>query len=121
VIDTKKLKKIGDILNGEGMFLGLFQNESDIFYLGSHLIDGSGDLYYSTNLETLKKYLKSEIKLRHVYMESEDFIVTRKFRNEQTSFIKDDMVELITLVNQFYSEFSSSMKNSQIEKEYNVS
>jgi hypothetical protein len=119
--DIKKLKKIGDILNGEGMLIGLFKNDSGILYLGSHLKDSSGDLYYSTNLDILKKYLNSEIKLRQVYIESDDFIVTRKFRNKHTSFIKDDMIELITLVNQFYSEFSFSMKNNQIEKEYNGS
>lgn len=121
MVEINKLHKIGDILNGEGMFLGLFKNKSGNLYLGSHLKDGSGDLYYSTNLDLLKKYLRSEIKLRQVYIESDDFIVIRKFRNEHTSFIKDDMTELITLVNQFYSEFSSSMKNNQIEKEYNGS
>lgn len=93
MVDVNNLKKIGDVLNGEGMFLGLFRNNSGNLYLGSHLKDGSGDLYYSVNLDVFKKYLNAEINLRRVYIESDDFKVTRKFRNEHTLFIKDDRID----------------------------
>ena len=85
IIDIHKLKKIDDILNSEGTILGLYQF-GDEYILGSFLSNKSGMVYYSTNLETLKKYLTSEIILKQVYLYNEDFIVTKKNRYEKVSF-----------------------------------
>lgn len=81
IIDIHKLKKIEDILNSEGTILGLYQIGEE-YILGSFLSDNSGVVYYSTNLETLKKYLTSKINLKQVYFNSEDFIVTKKHSHE---------------------------------------
>jgi hypothetical protein len=116
IIDIHKLKKIGDILNSEGTILGLYQIDNE-YILGSFLSPKSGMVYYSTNLETLNKYLTSEIKLKQVYLDSEDFIVTKKHRYEKISFIKQDLADFIQCGDKLYSEISESMKNYKILKQ----
>ena len=113
IIDIHKLKKIDDILNSEGTILGLYQISNE-YILGSFLSDKSGMVYYSTNLETLKKYLKSEINLKQVYVDSEDFIVTKKHRHEKVYYLKQDLTELIQCGDNLYFELSESMKNHKI-------
>ncbi|MDP3667805.1 MAG: hypothetical protein Q8R50_14070 [Sediminibacterium sp.] len=113
IIDINKLKKIDDILNSEGTVLGLYQIANE-YVLSSFLSDKSGVVYYSTNLETLKKYLTSEINLKLVYIDSEDFIVTKKYRHEKVSYIKQDLADLIQCGDKLYSEISESMKNDKI-------
>ncbi len=116
MIEINQLTKVGDVISSEGMILGLFKNKSDELFLCSHLKDGSGQIYYSSKKEVLKKYFNSEINLHQVYLESDDFIITRKLRKEMTSFLKLDMVEMITFGNKFYLEISESMRNDSISK-----
>jgi hypothetical protein len=116
IIDIHKLKKIDDILNSEGTILGLYQIGNE-YILGSFLSDKSGVVYYSTNLETLKKYLTSEINLKQVYLDSEDFIVTKKNRRETISYLKKDLADLIQCGDKLYSEISESLKNDKIENQ----
>ncbi len=116
ILDIRKLKKVDDILNSEGTILGLYKIQSE-FFLGSFLKDHSGMVYYSTNLETLKRYLNSEITLRQAYLESEDLIVARQFRNETVSFVKQDLIELIQYGDKLFSQISSSMRNDELPLE----
>lgn len=116
MIKINQLIKVVDIIYSEGMILGLFKNKSDELFLCSHLKDGSGEIYYSSKKEVLKKYFNSEINLDQVYLESNDFIITLKFRMETTSFLKQDMVAMITFGNKFYLEISESMRNDSILK-----
>ena len=53
MIEINQLTKVGDILNSEGMILGLFKNNSGDMFLSSHLTDGSGDVYYTTKKDVL--------------------------------------------------------------------
>jgi len=116
MIEINQLIKVGDIINSEGMILGLFNNKSGEPFLCSYLKDGSGEIYYSSKKEILKKYFNSEINLHQVYLESDDFIITRKFRKEITTFLKQDLVEMIKFGDKYYLEISESMRNDSIAK-----
>ena len=115
IFDIWKLKKEDDLLNSEGTILGLYKLDTKL-YLGSYLKDGSGMVYYSTELSLLKKYFNSEIRLNQLYSESEDFIVARKYRDEVVSFLKQDLVNLIKCGDKLYSELSDALKNRDYEK-----
>jgi hypothetical protein len=118
MIEINQLQKVGDILNSEGTILGLFKQKSGNLFLSSYLKDGSGEIYYSTDKETLKKYFNSVIKLKQVYLDSNDFVVTRKFRNETTSFIKQDLADMIQCGDNLFSEISNSMRNDILANEF---
>ena len=113
ILDIRKLKKVDDILNSEGTILGLYKIEND-YLLGSFLKDHSGMVYYLTSLTALKKYLNSEIILKQVYLESEDFIVSRQYKKETVLFVKQDLVELIQFGDKLFSQIESSMRNDDI-------
>ena len=118
MIEIDQLLKVGDILNSEGTILGLFKKKSGNLFLSSYLKDGSGEIFYSTDKETLKKYFNSFIKLKEVYLKSNDFIVTRKFRNETTSFIKLDFVNMIQCGDSLFSENPKTMRNDKLVYEF---
>ncbi len=117
MIEINKLYKVGDILNSEGMILGLFKSNSGDMFLCSHLSDGSGNIYYSTKKDVIIKYFNSEITLREVYLNSDDFIVTKKMRDVTTQYLKQDMVDLIQLKDKLYKEISDGMKDKNLEEE----
>lgn len=113
IININKLIKIDDILNSEGSILGLYRINNDL-YLGSYLSNKSGVAYYSIEKTVLKMYLNSVLNLKNVYLASDDFIVTTKFRKETTTYIKEDLVDLILFSELLYSEISDSLKNKMI-------
>ena len=117
MIEINKLTKVGDILNSEGMILGLFKNNSCDLFLSSHLTDGSGDVYYTTKKDVLIKYFNSEINLREVYISSGDFFVSKKFREETKQYLKNDLVEFIQMGDKFYNTIAIGMKNENIVKD----
>ena len=117
ITDINKLQKIGDILNAEGTILGLYQKNKE-YILCSFLSDRSGVVYFSTNLEILTKYFKSEINLRQVYLEADDYIVTRKTKQEIFSHIKSDFSDIIECGDKLYCEISESMKNDKIKNQF---
>ncbi len=117
MITIKNLSKVGDILNSEGMILGLFKNDSEDMILSSHLTDGSGDVYFNTKKDVLIKYFNSEINLREVYITSDDFFVSKKFREETRQYLKNDLVELIQMGDKFYNTIAIGMKNENIVKD----
>ena len=117
ITDIKNLKKIGDLLNSEGSILGLYQKEEQL-YLSSYLSDGSGTVFYSTDGATLKRYLNSDLSLKELYVDSKDFLVLQNFRNENKTFIKEDLTDKIKFGAEMYEDLSSSMKNELLAKEY---
>lgn len=118
--DINKLKKIDDILNSEGTILGLYQFNNQLF-LGSFLSDKTGMVYYSTTREILNHYLDSEITLGQVYLDSEDFIVYRKFRNDTVAYLKQDLVDKIQCGDKYYNELPDGLKNPNIQDQINGS
>lgn len=120
IADLKKLKKIDDILNSEGTILGLYQMDNQLF-LGSFLTDKTGMVYYSTNNKILKQYFNNEITLGQVYLDSKDFIVSRKFRNDTVTYLKQDLADQIQCGDKYYNELSAGMKNPNIQNQINGS
>ena len=118
MVEINQLNKVGDILNSEGTILGLYEQESGNLFLSSYLKGGTGEVYYSTDKETLKKYFNSEMKLKQVYLESSDSLVTRKFRKETETFIKEDLTDLIQCGDNLFSEISNSMRNDKLAREF---
>ena len=94
IIDIEKLKKIDDIISCEGSILSVYKYNNKL-YLASHLTDGSGVVFYSTNDESILSYLHSKISLIELYQLSNDIFVTRKFQKETTLFLSQDFPELI--------------------------
>jgi hypothetical protein len=114
MVEVEKLKKLTDILNSEGTILGLYQIDNELF-LGSFLTDKTGMVYYSTNKKALNRYLNNEITLGQVYLESEDFIVSRNFRNDTVTYLKQDLAEKIQCSDKYYNELSNELKNPNIQ------
>lgn len=118
MVEINQLQKVGDILNSEGTILGLFKQQTGDLFLSSYLKDGSGEIYYSTDKETLKKYFNSDISLKQVYLDSNDIIVKRKFRSEAKSFIKQDLADMIQCGDNFFSEITNSLRNDKLAREF---
>jgi len=120
MIEINKLKKIADILNSEGTILGLYQLHKQLF-LGSFLSDKTGMVYYLTTRESLNQYLNGEKTLGQVYLDSEDFIVSRKFRDETVAYLKQDLADLIQCGDKYYYELSDGLKTPNIQNQINGS
>jgi hypothetical protein len=112
--DINKLNKIGDIINSEGSILALYK-DGNKYYLSSLLNDHSGLLYYSINKEDLREYLNSAIRLNDLYLKSDDFIVKRKFRTKEDSFIKSDMLHHILFGDRYFKDIPESMRNENLD------
>jgi hypothetical protein len=117
MIEINQLTKVGDILNSEGMILGLYKSQGGDMFLASRLTDGNGDVYYTTKKDVLIKYFNSEINLREVYISSDDFFVSKKLREETRQYLKNDLVEFIQMGEKFYNTIAIGMKNVNIEKD----
>lgn len=111
-MEIDKLTKVGaDILNSEGMILGLFADKYKNLFLRSILIDGSGFVFYSTNDEILKNYFASEITLHEVFIESADNLITIQYRDRKTDLInKMDLISMIQCGEDKYCEIPSGMR-----------
>lgn len=107
-----KYKK--DILNSEGTILGFYKLQ-DRLILGSYLTDGTGTIYYSTTKEGLLKYLKSDINLRELYLDGDEFIVSRNLRNDTESYLKQDFENLLQCGKEYYNKLYKGLKNPNIE------
>ncbi len=118
ITDISKLKKIDDILNSEGSILGLYKKNNQLF-LASYLTDKTGMVYYSTSKEALNQYLNNKITLGQVYLESEDFIVSRNFRSDTVTYLKQDLSDKIQCGDKYYNELSDGLKNLNIQDQIN--
>ena len=112
MIEIDKLTKVGsDILNSEGMILGLFSDKYKNLFLRSILKDGSGFVFYSSNTEILKKFFASEITLNQVYIQSEDDWITIHYRNRKTDLIKKtNLVGMIQCGEEKYCDIPKDMR-----------
>jgi hypothetical protein len=110
IIDIEKLKKIDDIISCEGSVLSLYEYEDKLF-LSSHLIDGTGLVFYSTNLESLSHYFDSKITLSELYQLSNDIFITRKYKKDSKLYLSDDFLLLIQYGNLLLEQLSKDLIN----------
>ena len=115
--EHRYLKKEYDILNSEGTILGLYSCNTRL-YLSSHLTDGSGTLYYSTNSDLLKKYLRSEILLKELFIKSDKFSFKPRQGRKVREIAKEDYIDLIQCGESYYAELSEGLKNEEFEKSF---
>lgn len=120
ITDIKKLKKVDDILNSEGTILGLYIFDERL-YLASYLADKSGMVYYSTTKDKILKYLNSNTTLKELYLDSDDFIVSRNFRSDTVTYLKQDFADQLQCGDKYYKELSDGLKNVNIKKQINGS
>lgn len=118
MIDPKLLKPIVDILNSEGFILRLKTDPKGNLYLSSFLKDGSGNVFYSTNLKELKAFIKSELTIKEMYLRSPDFLIKHKFRNDVKTFLKEDFQNDLECGSDLYKDIPESMKSIEFEKKY---
>jgi hypothetical protein len=110
MIKINQLNKIGELLNSEGPILSVYSVKKD-YYLASHVSDGSGTIYYSVELNDFKKYLRSEITLKELYLLSADVLILNKFRDVETVHTKDDFVDRVQCGEFYFNKFSDDIAN----------
>ena len=110
IIDIEKLKKIDDIISCEGSILSLYEYKDKLF-LSSHLTDGTGLVFYSTNLESLSLYFDSKITLSELYQLSNDIFITRKYKKDSKLYLSDDFLLLIQYGNLLLEQLSKDLIN----------
>ncbi len=76
--------------------------------MASHLTDGTGVVFYSTNSQTLLSYINSKITLSNLYELSNDVFVTRKFQKDKL-YLSDDFSKLVK-----YGEFTLNQLNKNL-------
>ena len=108
IIEIEKLKKIDDIISCEGSILSVYKYTNK-FYLASHLTDGTGVVFYSTNAHSLLSYVNSKITLSNLYQLSNDVFVTRKFQKNSKIYLSDDFSKLVQ-----YGEFTLNQLNKNL-------
>ena len=77
--------------------------------MASHLTDGTGVVFYSTNAHSLLSYVNSKITLSNLYQLSNDVFVTRKFQKDSKLYLSDDFSKLIQ-----YGEFTLNQLNKDL-------
>lgn len=118
MIDPRNLKPVLDILNSEGCILGLKTDPKGNLYLSSFLKDGSGSVFYSTNLQELKAFLESNLTIKDMYLKSPDFLVKHKLRYDVKTFLKEDFQNDLQCGSDLYKDIPESMKSKEFEKKY---
>jgi len=118
MIDPRNLKPVLDILNSEGCILGLKTDPKGNLYLSSFLKDGSGNIFYSTNVKELKAFIESNLTIKNMYLRSSDFLVKHKFRNDVKTFLKEDFKNDLQCGSDLYKDLPESMKSKEFEKKY---
>ena len=109
------MEKKFDILNAEGSVLGLYINDNQDYYFNSIIKDGSGTIFYQVTLALILKYFYSKYNLKQIIENSPDFIVRHKYRNQEESFLKEDLINQVQSVNSLYCDKPHSMKNPEFE------
>lgn len=109
--DVKKLRKVGELLNSEGTILGVYLNNRREYYLSSFLIKSMGTIYYSSTKEDIEQFINSKIRLKELFLKSNDLIVVNKKRDNQVSYIKEDMSELLWDGNCYFKDFPNGVRN----------
>jgi hypothetical protein len=116
----KNLIRMYDILNSEGMVLGLFHERGNKkkLYLGSHLKKWTGNVFYSTNVELLNSFIRSEISISELYKLNDDVFVMYKSRSELKTLLKHEAEPEIFAGIRFYKDFEDGCKSKEFELTY---
>ncbi|NCP83889.1 MAG: hypothetical protein GW823_03100 [Bacteroidetes bacterium] len=86
--------------------------------MSSFLKDGSGNVFYSTNVKELNAFIESRLTIKDMYLKSPDFMVKHKFRKDVKAFLKEDFQNDLQCGSDVYRDIPDSMKSKKIEKKY---
>jgi len=113
------LKKQFDILNSEGSILGLyFDSKKHDLYLSSFLTGTSGNVFYRTTAELLRRFIRSELTINQLFHKSPDIIVTRVSGNLRERLLKDHFSFSFFGGDKQYRDFNSDCKSKEFEKDF---
>lgn len=113
MVEIDKLIKIGgDILNSEGSILALYSRNNEL-YLHSYLNDGSGKVFYKTNLESLINFYNCKISILQLFLFSEDINVLIVSPFSKLILInKNELVNKIHCGADYYNDFPTDTKQN---------
>ena len=114
--NQNNLEETGNILNLEGMILGLFTH-GDRYYLASYLKNQDADLYYSVDKIDLLKYIKGNITIEELFDLSSDYFEIGKRNIVGASRPKEELKPLISMGNAYYNQLSDAYKYPELEQQ----
>ncbi len=107
------LVKHVDIINAEGMILGLFEDSERNIYLGHLLTEGKGKIYYKTTFELLNSFAINEFPLKELLVRSDDLLVRWENRHDRKTYLKEEFLELLEGGDKHFGDFHESIINKR--------
>lgn len=85
-----KLIKLTEILNSEGMILGLFEDNHQNYYLKSFIKPGGGYITYKVSKVALKNFYDNKCTIEDLLRISKSILISFEFRKESQTSAKED-------------------------------
>ena len=113
MVEIDKLKKLnGDILNCEGAILAMYAGNNDL-YLHTLMNDGSGKVFFKTNLDILINFYNSKINISELLLQSEDvFVLIISPFSKSILVNKNELVNRIHCGAHYYNDFPPDTKQN---------
>ncbi len=108
-MEANKIKKIIEIINIEGMILGLYKDEHQNYFLKSLIKPGSGYITYKISKETLKNFYDDKYTIEDLLRFSESTLIDYDFRSDKQTFVKIDFYGKLHCGNKKVSDFSDGI------------
>ncbi len=103
------LQKISELINSEGMILGLFKDGKESLYLKSFVKPGNGYITYRVNKDALIKFRDNKYTIEDLLTESTSTMISYEHRNSSQTFVKDDFYGKLHCGNNKISDFSEGV------------
>lgn len=100
------LQKISDLINSEGMILGLFKDEKESFYLKSIIRPENGYITYKVSKDALIKFRDNKYTIEDLLRDSDSTLISYEHRRSNQTFVKDDFYGKLHCGNKKISDFS---------------
>ncbi len=106
---ANKIKKIIEIINIEGMILGLYKDEHQKYFFKSLIKPGGGYITYKVSKEILKDFYNDKYTIEDLLRFSESKLIDYDFRRDKQTFVKDDFYGKLHCGNKKVSDFSDGI------------
>ncbi len=102
----KNLQKISELINTEGMILGLFKDEQKNYYLKSFVKSQRGHITYKVSKSALIKFRDNKYTIEDLLKDSDSTLVSHENASLNQTFVKDDFYGKLHCGNKKISDFS---------------